>query len=338
MSGNPRWRKAPSANLRLTRAGLEKLIEPIIAKTCAIATDVLEDAGVGPEQIANVVPVGGATRTPLVRRRIKEAFKAEPKTDLNPDEVVALGAAFQAEALGGSGKSSILLDVTPLSLGVETMGGLVSKLIDRNTPIPVAKAQNFTTYKDGQTALAIHVLQGEREMASQCRSLARFELRSIPPMAAGLAKIRITFTVDADGLLTVAATETSTGVRQQVEVKPSYGIGPDKMRKMLEESVTHAEEDAKARLLTETKVEARSLLERLRSALSEDGDLCNAEELNAIRSAEKALNDSLKKSGREAILERLAELERASAAFAEKRINRAVGEALKGKTVEDLRA
>ena len=329
---------AAMPTLTLGKKRLEALIAPIIAKTCAIAADVLEDAAIAPAEIKNVVPVGGATRTPLVRRRIADVFAAEPKTDLNPDEVVALGAALQAEALSGNSSGSLLLDITPLALGVETMGGIVSKIIDRNTPIPVAKAQEFTTYKDGQTALVIHVLQGEREMAAQCRSLARFELGGIPPLAAGMARIRITFTIDADGLLTVAAREATTGAQQRVEVKPSYGISHDKMRRMLEESIAYAKQDVGERLLAEAKVEATVLLNRLEAALAKDGGLCAAAELKAIAAAQASLRAALRKSEREAILNELEGLEKACAGFAEKRINKAVGEALKGRSVEELDA
>jgi len=317
----------------LTRVEMEKIIAPVVGKTLAIASQVVED--ISPATIDEVVMVGGATRMPSIRKAVGELFNLEPKTDINPDEVVALGAALQAHALSGGG-GNLLLDVIPLSLGLETMGGIVTKIIDRNTPIPVSKAQEFTTQKDGQTALSVHVLQGEREMASQCRSLARFELHHIPPMAAGLARIQITFAIDADGLLNVTAKELTTSKTQHIEVKPSYGISTTTMRKMLEESMQYAKQDMQERLLAEAKVEANSMLEQLRSALAKDGEIATASEKASIETASKTLEKSLLTSERETIIQNREALEKACQTFIERRINKALGSALKGKSVEQV--
>src|SRR5262249_30611750 len=256
------------------------------------ARHVLADAEMTAMDVQGVVLVGGSTRVPLVRREVASLIGKAPLTDIDPDEVVALGAALQAEALTG-GSDTLLLDVTPLSLGLETMGAIVEKIVPRNTPIPVQLAQDFTTYQDGQTAMAIHVVQGEREMVADCRSLARFELLGIPPMTAGAARIRVTFAVDADGLLTVSAQERTTGVAQRVEVKPSYGLSHEDMADMLYDSLEHAEEDMTARLLTEARVEARRSLLALDSALAKDAALLSVEERAGLDEARTRLEEGI---------------------------------------------
>jgi molecular chaperone HscA len=271
----------------------------------------------------------------LVRRKVGELFGAEPLADINPDEVVAVGAALQAEALT-VGSDTLLLDVTPLSLGIETMGGLVEKIIPRNTPVPVAKAQEFTTYQDGQTAMSIQVVQGEREMVDQCRSLARFELCGIPPMTAGAARIRVTFAVDADGLLTVSATEDTTGIETQVEVKPSYGLTEEEMSTMLYDSMKHAAADMARRLLAEARVETERSLTALRAALKVDGDLLSAEETAALEKVMAEVEEALSGNDRDRITTQAEILERASRPFAERRMDRGIRRALGGVSVDDL--
>ena len=245
--------------VRLDRPTLEGLIAPFVERTTEICHEVMAEAGIEPAEIAGVVLVGGATRVPLVRRAVASAFGREPLADIDPDEVVALGAALQAEALT-VGSDTLLLDVTPLSLGIETMGGIIEKVIPRNTPIPVSRGQEFTTYQDGQDGMLFHVVQGERETVDGCRSLARFELQGIPPMTAGAARVLVTFAVDADGLLTVSAEERTTGARQRVEVRPSYGLAEEEMVRMLRESMEHGADDMQRRLLIEARVEARRVL------------------------------------------------------------------------------
>ncbi|MDR3439004.1 Fe-S protein assembly chaperone HscA [Telmatospirillum sp.] len=320
---------------RLELAAFEAMAAPFVERTIAICRAVLVDAGVGIEDIKGVVLVGGSTRVPLVRRRVAEFFGREPLANINPDEVVAVGAALQAEALT-AGSDTLLLDVTPLSLGIETMGGIVEKVIPRNTPIPVAMAQEFTTYQDGQDAMLIHVVQGEREMVDQCRSLARFVLSGIPAMAAGAARIRVTFAVDADGLLTVSAKETTTEVEQAVSVKPSYGLTDDEMATMLRDSLEHAEEDMTARLLVEAKVEAERSALAVKAALAVDADLLSTAEQAVINRALDDVERTVKDGDRDAVLAAAAALETGTKVFAERRMDRGIRQALAGMTVENL--
>jgi len=319
----------------LTRDELEKLATPFVERTIEICRGVVEDAGIEVDDIRGVVLVGGSTRMPLVRKRVAEFFGREPLSDINPDEVVAVGAALQAEALT-RGSDTLLLDVTPLSLGIETMGGIVEKVIPRNTPIPVAMAQEFTTYQDGQSAMSIHVVQGEREMVDQCRSLARFVLRGIPPMAAGAARIRVTFQVDADGLLTVSAQEMTTGIEQHVAVKPSYGLSDDEMANMLRDSLVHAKDDMAQRLLTESVVEARRSVLAVKSALGVDSDLLSVDERQAIDAAIEAVETACAGTDRDAVNAAVENLEESTKGFAEKRMDRGIRQALAGVSVERL--
>lgn len=318
----------------LTSVVFEDLIAPLVERTIDICRSALLDADITLDKIKGVVLVGGSSRVPLVRKCVAELFGSEPLIGIDPDEVVAAGAALQAEALT-VGSNTLLLDVTPLSLGLEMMGGLVEKIIPRNTPIPVAKVQEFTTYQDGQTAMSIHVVQGEREMTDQNRSLAKFVLRGIPPMTAGRARIKVTFTIDADGLLTVRAMETTTGIEQRIEVKPSYGLTEEDMTIMLQNSLKHANKDMKQRLLAEACVEANRSLLALEAALCADGDLLSAEERANIDCAMIHLREAIAGKNRDAIIVMTNTMENTSRSFAESRMNKGIREALKGITVND---
>ncbi len=319
----------------LDRSTMDRLIAPLVERTIDHCRDVLADAGVTPAEIKGVVLVGGSTRVPLVARRVAEFFESEPLDDIDPDQVVALGAALQAEALT-SGSDQLLLDVTPLSLGIETMGGLTEKVIYRNSTIPTAQAQEFTTYQDGQTAILIHVVQGERELVEQNRSLARFELSGIPPMAAGAARVRVTFMIDADSLLTVRAEEATTGTHQEVSVKPSYGLGEEDMAAMLRASLENAREDMEARLLQESKVEGERIALAVAAALKADGDLLTADERAAIDGKMVDLRTAIQGSDRESVDNCSDALNQGTEEFAERRMDRGIRSALTGVSISQL--
>ncbi|MFW4521754.1 Fe-S protein assembly chaperone HscA [Pseudomonas aeruginosa] len=323
----------------LSRATLDELIEPFVARSLKSCRRAVRDSGVDLEEIRSVVMVGGSTRVPRVRTAVGELFGCEPLTDIDPDQVVAIGAAIQADALAGNkrGEELLLLDVIPLSLGLETMGGLMEKVIPRNTTIPVARAQEFTTYKDGQTAMMIHVLQGERELVMDCRSLARFELRGIPPMVAGAAKIRVTFQVDADGLLGVSARELSSGVEASIQVKPSYGLTDGEIARMLKDSFDYAGDDKAARALREQQVEAQRLLEAVQSALDVDGErLLDEEERLAITAQMDTLRELAGGSDTAAIENQIKRLSQVTDAFAARRMDATVKAALSGRRLNEI--
>ncbi|MGR5252520.1 Fe-S protein assembly chaperone HscA [Vibrio astriarenae] len=324
---------------QVTRDEFEALIQPLVKKTLLSCRRALKDADVDADDVLEVVMVGGSTRTRLVREMVGDFFERPPLTNINPDQVVAIGAGIQADILAGNKPDSemLLLDVIPLSLGIETMGGLVEKIVPRNTTIPVARAQEFTTFKDGQTAMSVHIVQGEREMVDDCRSLARFSLKGIPPMAAGAAHIRVTYQVDADGLLSVTAMEKSTGVQSEIQVKPSYGLSDDEVANMLRDSMTYAKEDMQARALAEQRVEADRVIEGLVAALQADGDellsqqeqqqlLAVIEQLIALRNGDNA----------DAIEQGIKETDKASQEFASRRMDKSIRAALSGQSVDDI--
>jgi molecular chaperone HscA len=327
-------------DVTLSAPQLVELTQTLVIKTLAPTRKAMRDAGLALDDINGVVLVGGATRMPHIRHAVQEYFGQEPLTNLDPDKVVALGAAIQANVLAGnrSDDDLLLLDVTPLSLGIETMGGLVEKVIPRNSTLPVARAQEFTTYKDGQTAMSIQVLQGERELVSDCRSLAKFELRGIPPMAAGAARIRVTFQVDADGLLSVSAREQSTGIEANIVVKPSYGLTEDEITNMLKSSFGAAEADKQARALREAIVDAEGLLDAVKVALEKDGDtLLNLDEKQNILTHMEVLSTLFKAADSQAIHQASEALNKATETFAARRMNASVKNALAGQDLNTLK-
>ncbi|MFY9994680.1 MAG: Fe-S protein assembly chaperone HscA [Leclercia sp.] len=322
----------------ITREQFNDLIAPLVKRTLLACRRALKDAGVEAQEVLEVVMVGGSTRVPLVRERVGDFFGRTPLTAIDPDKVVAIGAAIQADILVGNKPDSdmLLLDVIPLSLGLETMGGLVEKVIPRNTTIPVARAQEFTTFKDGQTAMSIHVLQGERELVQDCRSLARFALRGIPALPAGGAHIRVTFQVDADGLLSVTAMEKSTGVESSIQVKPSYGLTDGEIATMLQDSMSYAAQDVKARMLAEQKVEAARVLESLHSALAADAALLSAAERQAIDDAIAQLRAVADGDDADAIEQAIKNVDKQTQEFAARRMDQSVRTALKGHSVDEV--
>ncbi len=324
----------------LTIEILDQLLEPLIRKTLMPCRRVLRDAGVGIEDVHDLVMVGGSTRVRKVRSMVGDFFERPPLVDIDPDKVVAIGAAVQADILAGNKPEDemLLLDVIPLSLGLETMGGLSEKIIPRNTTIPVARAQEFTTFKDGQTAMALHVVQGERELIDDCRSLARFELRGMPPMTAGAARIRVTFQVDADGLLSVSAEEQNSGVKAHIEVKPSYGLTDNEIETMLRASMDHAQGDMEARRLREQQVEADRVLEALQAALKQDGDkYLDSSERKTIDAAAKVLGDARAGDNHRAIKVAIEKLEAVSTIFVDRRMNANIHQAMAGHAVDEFK-
>jgi len=326
-------------DLRLTTGLFTEITQTLVAKTIQPVKRALRDAGLSVSDVKGVVMVGGATRMPQVQRAVGEFFRQEPLNNLDPDKVVALGAAMQANLLAGNraaGDDWLLLDVIPLSLGLETMGGLVEKIIPRNSTIPIARAQEFTTFRDGQTALAVHVVQGERELVSDCRSLARFELRGIPPMVAGAARIRVTFQVDADGLLAVAARELTSDIEAGITVKPSYGLNDDEIATMLKDSMLHTKDDALRRALKEAQVEAQRLIEAVQSALRSDGELLSGEQQERIAAALAKLQTTASGENRRHITLAMDDLEAETKDFAARRMDKSIRRAFAGKSIDEL--
>jgi molecular chaperone HscA len=315
------------------------ITQTLVHKTLGPIRKALRDAGLTPDEVKGVVMVGGATRMPQVQREVRDFFRRDPLNNLDPDKVVALGAAMQANVLAGNrpqGEDWLLLDVIPLSLGIETMGGLTERIIPRNTTIPAARAQEFTTFKDGQTGMSIHVVQGERELVSDCRSLARFELKGIAPMAAGAARVRVSFQVDADGLLSVSARESTSGVEASVNVKPSYGLGDADIERMLRDSFEHAREDMHARALAEQRVDGQRLIEATRAALAADSVLLNEQEKGEIEAAMALLERLLRGTDHRAIRKASEALNHATESFAARRMDEGIKRALAGRKIGSL--
>ena len=324
--------------LKVSRTQFNDLIQPLVKRSLMACRRALKDASITAEEVREVVMVGGSTRVPYVREQVGEFFRRNPLTTIDPDKVVAIGAAIQADILAGNKPDAemLLLDVIPLSLGIETMGGLVEKIIPRNTTIPVSRAQEFTTFKDGQTAMSVHIVQGERELVDDCRSLARFTLRGIPAMAAGAAHVRVTYQVDADGLLSVTAMEKSTGVQSSIQVKPSYGLTDDEIMQMLKASTDNAKGDIQARLLAEQRVEARRVIESVYSALENDQSLLNDDELSAVQNALISLEQLAIQEDSMAIKQGIKALDQATQEFAARRMDKSIRAALAGQNIKDI--